>query len=149
MVITTRRFFWRPAGSSDPSGFLFGATGLVSPQPRVVIRAAATPSSNGGATGDMKLIFFTSAAGAGYFAHQRKVFPGAMFASRPLLVLLVDRTVPSESNLDRQDPLGTLALGEFGDDTVHACILSLDDIRWLRSRCHSISRPRADNSKPK
>jgi len=28
-VISTRRFFWRPSGSSEPSGFLFGAIGRV------------------------------------------------------------------------------------------------------------------------
>src|ERR1035441_4126781 len=36
-VISTRRFFWRPSGSSLPLGFLFGAIGLVSPKPRAVI----------------------------------------------------------------------------------------------------------------
>ena len=36
-VISTRRFFWRPSGSSAPLGFLFGATGLVSPKPWVVM----------------------------------------------------------------------------------------------------------------
>src|SRR5271168_2232717 len=36
MMITTRRFFCRPAGSSDPSGFLFGATGFLGPKPCVV-----------------------------------------------------------------------------------------------------------------
>ncbi len=42
-VNSTLRFFCRPSGSSDPSGFLFGATGLVSPQPCVVILDAFTP----------------------------------------------------------------------------------------------------------
>src|SRR5271156_2135169 len=37
-TISTRRFFCRPSGSSEPSVFLFGATGLVSPQPWVVMR---------------------------------------------------------------------------------------------------------------
>jgi hypothetical protein len=42
-TISTRRFFCRPSGSSEPSGFLLGATGLVSPQPRVLMRAGWTP----------------------------------------------------------------------------------------------------------
>jgi len=40
-TISTRRFFCRPSGSSEPSGFLLGATGLVSPQPCVVMRDPA------------------------------------------------------------------------------------------------------------
>src|SRR6266404_9028008 len=43
IVISTRRFFWRPSGSSEPSGCLFGATGLAAPQPWVRIEFAATP----------------------------------------------------------------------------------------------------------
>src|SRR5439155_14285620 len=35
-MISTRRFFWRPSGSSLPSGLLFGATGCVSPNPLVL-----------------------------------------------------------------------------------------------------------------
>src|ERR1700736_4465344 len=53
--------------------------------------------SNGGVTGIMKLIFFTSAGGAGYFAHHKKVCPGSKLTSTPLLALLLDRYVPSES----------------------------------------------------
>jgi hypothetical protein len=37
ITISTRRFFCRPAGSSLPSGFTFGATGFAAPKPRVVI----------------------------------------------------------------------------------------------------------------
>ena len=33
VVIPTRRFFWRPMGSSEPSGLVLGATGFVLPQP--------------------------------------------------------------------------------------------------------------------
>src|ERR1700688_2093140 len=54
-------------------------------------------SSNGGVTGIMKLIFFTSAEGAGYFAHHRKVCPGSKLSSAGLLALLLDKYVPSES----------------------------------------------------
>src|SRR6266404_246450 len=43
IVISTRRFFCRPSGSSEPSGFLFGATGLAAPQPRVCIEFAGAP----------------------------------------------------------------------------------------------------------
>src|SRR5204862_1467284 len=35
MTISTRRFFCRPSGSSLPSGFVLGATGLVAPKPFV------------------------------------------------------------------------------------------------------------------
>src|SRR3954464_9732431 len=35
IVISTRLFFCRPSGSSDPSGFWFGATGLAAPKPAV------------------------------------------------------------------------------------------------------------------
>ena len=42
-TISTLRFFCRPSGLSEPSGFLLGATGLVSPQPRVLIRAGWMP----------------------------------------------------------------------------------------------------------
>jgi len=35
-VISTRRFFCRPSGSSLPLGLVFGATGLVSPKPCTV-----------------------------------------------------------------------------------------------------------------
>src|ERR1700688_4285482 len=41
-VISTRRFFWRPSGSSAPLGLVLGATGRLLPQPCVVI-AAPTP----------------------------------------------------------------------------------------------------------
>ena len=37
ITISTRRFFCRPVGSSLPSGFAFGATGLAGPKPSVVI----------------------------------------------------------------------------------------------------------------
>src|SRR6185437_16214851 len=43
-TISTRRFFWRPSGSSEPSGFLLGATGLRAPKPCVVIRTAPSHS---------------------------------------------------------------------------------------------------------
>src|SRR6185437_2607329 len=38
MVISTRRFFARPSGLSEPSGLALGATGLAAPHPGVVIR---------------------------------------------------------------------------------------------------------------
>jgi len=38
---STRRFFARPSGSSEPSGFVFGAIGFVLPQPRARTRAAS------------------------------------------------------------------------------------------------------------
>src|SRR5437868_7065913 len=43
IVISTRRFFWRPSGSSDPLGFLFGAIGFDAPNPSVRILPAAIP----------------------------------------------------------------------------------------------------------
>ena len=43
MVISTRRFFWRPSGSSDPSGCVFGATGFFAPQPCVCMVVVFTP----------------------------------------------------------------------------------------------------------
>ena len=39
MMISTRRFFCRPSGSSLPSGFSFATFGTVSPRPRAVSRA--------------------------------------------------------------------------------------------------------------
>jgi hypothetical protein len=45
MIASTRRFFARAAGSSEPSGFRFGATGRVSPNASVAIRFAGTPRS--------------------------------------------------------------------------------------------------------
>src|SRR5271154_3319636 len=71
---------------------------ITPPQPEPAFRtysSAMGTSSNGLVTGIMRLIFFTSAGGAGYFAHHRKVFPGAKLAS--LLELLLDKTVPSVS----------------------------------------------------
>lgn len=38
-TISTRRFFWRLAGLSVPSGLVFGTTGFDSPQPRVAMAA--------------------------------------------------------------------------------------------------------------
>ena len=35
IVISTRRFFWRPSGSSAPLGFLFDAIGFEAPRPWV------------------------------------------------------------------------------------------------------------------
>ena len=43
MNISTRRFNCRPSGLSEPSGFVFGARGRRSPNPRVNIRLRATP----------------------------------------------------------------------------------------------------------
>jgi hypothetical protein len=35
IMISTRRFFCRPVGSSEPSGFVFDATGFFAPKPCV------------------------------------------------------------------------------------------------------------------
>jgi hypothetical protein len=43
IVISTRRFFARPSGSSAPFGFVFGAIGFVLPHPRVCSCGALVP----------------------------------------------------------------------------------------------------------
>ena len=43
-IISTRRFFWRPAGSSEPSGLVLGATGFFAAKPRVVKLSPFSPS---------------------------------------------------------------------------------------------------------
>jgi hypothetical protein len=45
MSTSTRRFSLRPSGLSDPSGWMFGATGLASPKPRALIGGAYLPST--------------------------------------------------------------------------------------------------------
>src|ERR1700722_5802662 len=70
-----------PPGGTSPRGYL----------------SVMGRSSNGGVTGIMKLTFFTSAGGAGYFPHHRKVCPGSKLSSAGLLALLLDKYVPSES----------------------------------------------------
>lgn len=58
IVIPTRRFFWRPMGSSEPSGLVLGATGFVLPQPCEVMGVAtlcATSQSRDGGKWDLGL----------------------------------------------------------------------------------------------
>ena len=43
IVISTRRFFCRPSGLSEPSGRVFSATGFSAPQPRVRMPASLMP----------------------------------------------------------------------------------------------------------
>jgi len=44
IVISTRRFCWRPSGSSLPSSFSLGTAGLASPQPVVSMRPPSAPA---------------------------------------------------------------------------------------------------------
>src|SRR5947209_4017944 len=43
-MISTGRFFCRPSGSSEPSGFLLGATGFFAPNPCIANCALSRPS---------------------------------------------------------------------------------------------------------
>ena len=43
IVISTRRFFCRPSGSSAPFGFAFGATGFAAPHPCIRMARSGIP----------------------------------------------------------------------------------------------------------